>query len=291
MVPLSYKGTISQNAQEAVLIHDGNREDLVLRINYQIKGDTLPENFAWIITVPNEPDAYAVADETLFEDMFNLSQRLLVPPPPRSSKMLMANSVDSLSLDSGVELGKRVEVGPYDIQPVRGVGPNALTGLNAWLKENGFPTEDPDHMKWFVDNKFTFLAIKVSAAKGSKTVGDGGDLPPMHLSFKSESPYYPLRFSSRQGIFDVNLHILTRDKFDYEKSSHSLKKINWSDTGLKQNVKLMPSAMPDSLKKLFADSPWKEDIGAWRYNNLRCYNVNQNNTISQWTEDIAFVTR
>ena len=66
MVPRDYKGTISQSAQEAVLIHDGNREELILRINYQITGDKMPDQFAWIVTVPNEPDAYAVADKETF---------------------------------------------------------------------------------------------------------------------------------------------------------------------------------------------------------------------------------
>ena len=42
MVPRTYNGTIGQDAQEAVLIHDDGREELILRINYRITGDTLP---------------------------------------------------------------------------------------------------------------------------------------------------------------------------------------------------------------------------------------------------------
>ena len=62
MVPVSYKGRIGQDAQEAVLIHDGDREELVLRINYRITGGAMPDTFAWVITTPQEPDAYALAD-------------------------------------------------------------------------------------------------------------------------------------------------------------------------------------------------------------------------------------
>lgn len=38
MLPAKYKGTISQNAHEAVIIHHGDREELVLRIDYKITG-------------------------------------------------------------------------------------------------------------------------------------------------------------------------------------------------------------------------------------------------------------
>ena len=43
-----------------------------------------------------------------------------------------------------------------------------VSALNAWLEKNGFPTEDPEHMKYFVENKFTFLAIKINPPKGDR---------------------------------------------------------------------------------------------------------------------------
>ena len=156
MVPATYKGSIGQEAQEAVLIHDEGREELVLRINYRIKGATMPNQFAWVITTPVEPDAYALADAKLFEDMFDLAQRLAAPRSKSRSVGCAARAGSALPM--GIELGKRVEVGPYDIQPVRGVGPLALKGLNTWLADNGFPTEPPDHMTYFVENGFTFHA-------------------------------------------------------------------------------------------------------------------------------------
>ena len=67
------------------------------------------------------------------------------------------------AVDSGVELGKRAVVGPYDIQPVRALGRNALTALNRWLGTNGFPTEAPEHMKYFVDNKIEGSIINLGS--------------------------------------------------------------------------------------------------------------------------------
>jgi hypothetical protein len=106
-------------------------------------------------------------------------------------------SDDGLDDEDDVELGTRVRVGPYDIQPVRAHGVEALDGLNRWLRKNGFPTEDPAHMKYFVENKFTFLCVRVAPPEGEKNVASSSSLRPIHLSFKSEKPYSPLRFSSR----------------------------------------------------------------------------------------------
>lgn len=288
MVPATYRGSIGQDAQEAVLIHDAGREELVLRINYRITGESMPDTFAWVVTTPSEPDDYAVADAALFEEMYTLALELLAPGNSRS----MGKSAGvGIPLTAGVELGKRVQVGPYDIQPVRGVGPEALQGLNRWLDDNGFPTEEPNHMTYFVNNNFTFLCIRIIPAKGEQSVGSNGILPPLHLSFESRTPYYPLRFSSRQGVFDVNLHVLTRDKLDYGKSEATLEKINWTDRKYERNARLKEQQMPETLKSIFRNSRFRNDIGKWRYNNLFCSRVNRGNTISTWTEDVFLAVR
>lgn len=288
MVPATYKGTISQSAQEAVLFHHDGREELVLKINYKISGRTLPDRFAWVITVPNEPDDYAVADKTLFKDMFAWANPLVVPASRNKSK-------NGLGLGGvtagGVIVGKPVNVGPYTIQPVRAVGREALEGLNDWLQKNGFPSEEPKHMEYFVDNQFTFLCVKFSPPEKKEAVAGEGGVPPLHLSFKSPNPYYPLRFSSRQGVFDVNLYVLTKKEFDYKKSSDSLKRINWAETDLNQNVLVEPRSFPATLKKIYAKSKFKDDAGRWYLNVLRTRQTNKDNAIAKWTEDIFFKTR
>ncbi len=283
MVPASYEGSIGQDAQEAVLIHDGDREELVLRINYRISGETLPTNFAWVVTVPNEPDAYAVATSDLFKDMFDLSVRLVTPPS--GPRIGCAMTGMRMPMD-GLEFGERVRVGPCDIQPVRGVGADALEGLNAWLASRGFPAEPPEHMRYFVEENFTFLCIRVLPPSGESASSASGMLPPLHLSFRSERPYYPLRFSSRQGVFNLNLHTITRSKLDYSAAAETLAKINWASQRLKRNVRLREKSMPDSLKVVYAESVWEKAEGKWYYNNLLCDQVNKGDTIRTWHEDV-----
>ncbi|MDH3582676.1 MAG: DUF2330 domain-containing protein [Phycisphaerae bacterium] len=289
MVPHDYPGSISQNAHEALILHDQGREELVLRIDYKITGKAAPPTFAWVITVPSEPDAYAIADKKIFKDMDGFAS-MLRPRTPSLNIFPLADSARP-KVDS-IELGKRVQVGPYDIQPVRGVGPNALAGLNDWLKSNGFPTEDPAHMSYFVKRRFTFLCIRIDPPKDAKAVGKGGKLPPMHLSFASEKPYYPLRFSSRQGVFDVNLHLLTREKLDYKTSAEVLGRLRWSNANYRRNVPLEEltvfGGVPKSLAKVFEKSRLKDKKKNWIYNNIRGRKVNANNAIAGWKTDIFF---
>ncbi len=286
MLPRTYKGTISQKAQEAVIIHADGRQEMVLRINYQISGKTMPGQFAWVITVPNEPDKYQLADRELFPQMFKLSEHLR--PRPRSSKGSKFEQDGDSDSKNGVELGQRAVVGPYDIQPVRGVGKNAIDGLNRWLAKNGFPREDENHMAYFVKRNFTFLAIKISSSKKDRPVASAGLLPPLHLSFASEKPYYPARFSSRQGVFDINLHIFTQKPLDYDENKSMLKRLNFDNQNFRRNAKLPWKNFPAKLQTVFHKSKFRAKRKTWIYNNIRGRAVNRNNAIAKWKTDIFF---
>jgi hypothetical protein len=287
MVPATYEGTIGQSAQEAVLFHANGREELILKINYRISGKTLPDHFAWVITVPNQPDKYQVADPDIFKKVFEWAEPL-VRKPSRSKGKSDQDAGD----EGGLEIGKPVKVGPYTITPVKALGKKALGKLNDWLDTNGFPKEDPKHMAYFVKKKFTFLAVKFDPRKGQKTVDRAGGVPPLHLSFKSKSPYYPLRFSSRQGVFDVNLYVFTQKSFDYKGSGDSLRRINFpKNPRIKTNVKVDPKTFPEPLKAAYEKSKFKDFAKPWYLNVIRVEEVNRGNAIAKWTKDIFFKTR
>lgn len=289
MVPADYEGSISQKTQEAVIFYHEGRQELVLRINYRIAGEVMPNQFAWVITVPNEPDTYALADEKLFAEMFDLSEKLKPAVKPyRSGGAGSFGGGSGEFGDTGVELGKQVKIGPYDIQPVRGVGKNALTGLNRWLEANQFPTEDPEHMKYFVKKDFTFLCIKIAPAEKTKEVKSSGDLPPLHLSFASKLLYYPLRFSSRQGMFDVNLHLVTSSSLNYPRNRRPMNMMRRANDDYKRNYSLTKSKMPDTLKTVLDKSALPSQPKKWFYNYLKCERVNEHDAIAKWKTDIFF---
>ncbi len=290
MVPRGYPGSIGQDGQRGILVHRDGREDLLLGIRYRIKGETLPDRFAWVITVPSEPDRYALVDAKEFLDAFTWAAARLAPPPPKdwslgaSRGSVMAPAAEATPLD----FGRREVVGPYDIQPVRARGLPALGALNEWLGANGFPTEDPDHMAWFVEHGFTFLAVKVAPPAGETAVTAAAALPPLHLSFASERPYYPLKFSSRQGVFPLDLVTLTAEAIDYEKSADALRRIGWADTGLLRNVSVgapdLPGAIPEPLRAPAGPGT------TWYLNFLTPRRVNAGDTIRTWTDDVFLAT-
>jgi hypothetical protein len=288
MVPRSFGGSIGQSLQQAILFFDQGREDLILRIHYTITGaKAMPDRFAWVVTVPHEPDAYAVADPGIFDEVDLWARRLLEPPPLREGVAVKAAAPGAPPL---LEFGRAVKVGPYDIQPVRARGREALGALNAWLEKNGFPTEDPGHMAYFVDRGFTFLCMRVSPSEGEKSVAASGTLAPLHLSFKTEKMYYPLRFSSRQGVFDVQLAVFTRDYFDYDASDETLRRIAWSPADFKRNVPVLPHKFPPLLGAAYSKGGFAGEVQAWKLNLLEGSGVNQGGTIASWTDDLFFAT-
>ncbi|MFP6675239.1 MAG: DUF2330 domain-containing protein [Pirellulaceae bacterium] len=294
MLPRDFDGRISQRRHQAILIHHGNREELILRVNYKITGDKTPSHFAWIITTPSEPSAYHLADEKVFRDTGRWATKLLrpTPPPPAQANRGAAQAVDALR-EPTLEFGKREVIGPYDIQPVRARGSNALQALNEWLAKNGFPKEDPGHMKYFIDQEFTFLCVKINPAAGVDGVASTGVLPPLHLSFESERPYYPLLFSSRQGVFDVELTTLTDDSLDYGGSYHALtNQLRWANSRYKKNVPVRIDELPTTLAKGLGKGQTERQPVNWRLNVIQGKSVNSGRyVISGWKSDVFLAKR
>ena len=124
MVPRTYGGTIGQSMQEAVVVHADGREELVVGIKYRMKPDQdgkMPPYFAWVITVPNEPDRYQLAERDLFKEVFRWGN-------PKMEKRSSGNGLVPRSEIDGGELvwSKVVKVGPYTIQPAKATGMAAL---------------------------------------------------------------------------------------------------------------------------------------------------------------------
>jgi len=287
MLQDGYTGRISQNRHQAILIHQGDRQELILRVNYKITGSKLPSQFAWIITTPSEPTHFRVASSDSFHKIAPWARRALAPPKPKSlTRSLLQDDVAEGSVEPPLIFGKPAKVGPYDIQPVRARGLDALDALNTWLTKNGYPTEDPDHMRYFVENNFTFCCVRVAPAKGEASVAAKGDLAPLHLSFKSPKIYYPLLFSSRQGVFGVELFVLTEKPLDFGASRSTLQKLSWHPNTLRRNVRVQPHTFPYALHSIFKTSQVKTPLAGWHLNLLDCPQVNRGNAIAKWKEDV-----
>lgn len=297
MAPKTYKGELGQNMHEAVMFHADGREELVLGIKYNLRpveGEKLPATFAWVITVPSEPDRYALADSDLFKKTFSWATPLITPKPG-------GFGIVPRNKGANILLSKEVKIGPYTIQPIKALGLQAIKGLNKWLDDNGFPKENENHMKYFIENDFTFLCVKINPTARQKSVPGGGSIKPLHLSFASKQPYFPLKFSSRQGVFGVNVWMFTKNKIDSVRCDPIFAQLaveksrQFKDATLRgnyrlENVSVKSTEFPSPLEKIILDAQHEAIKGTvqWNLSLIRSEMVNHKVKIANWKTDLFF---
>lgn len=196
--PRDYKGTVASTAQKAIIFWREGREELILKVNYALKGEgPAPANLGWVIPVPNKPDSYAVTSPKVFEEAFQLAESYQLPP---------RGPTNSLSTNLKVE---KISVGEYNIAVLQARGPDAARELNDWLVKEDFSPYPVGNMKYYLDRDWTFLAVRINAPEAEKSVAKAGGLRPLRISFAADQIYYPLKFSSGSGEFKVLAHVFT----------------------------------------------------------------------------------
>ncbi len=286
-LPATYKGSITTDTQEGILFHDAGREALILKAAYRITGDSMPENFAWVLTVPSKPDNYSLASDKVFEDMFNWAEQYS-PKVRNKSKGLEGNSLGIPVPQGHVIVEKKVEVGPYDIQPVRAVGKDAAAALNEWFKTNGYSEVKAEHLQYFIDGNMTFLCVKVVPKKVDVKGSTTGQLPPLQISFASEKPYYPMKFFAFQGDMKLRLYTLTRKELDFAASKDVLSNLKIEHSPYGQNHKVTSEQFPENLTKIVNDAKTElpSKSGAWYFNILDASGFNSKREILKWPSDV-----
>lgn len=279
-----FEGAIDTDTQEAILFFDKGREELILRADYNIRGLKLPKTIAWVITLPSEPDSYRTVDTTSFQNTMHFSSRKTYLDVRLDSPRTRRGGDDSVD-DDGVELGKKVAVGPYDIQPIRGRGADAAKGVNEWFKKNGFNEVPEKHLAYFTENNFTFLCVKISPQNNSTAGLAKGELDPLHLSFATARPYYPAKFFAFQGNFALNLVAYTREELDIDRMKPLMDRLHAFPRQRNVAIPFNEVAAVSADKLLTGDkSDWAK--GNWKLNYFQCSNFNRNKEILNWKEDI-----
>ncbi len=231
MAPLDWKGRLGQNAQRGLVLHRDGVQDLLLQIKPYFKGEEgAPPYMAWVITVPSRPIAYAAKEVEPIEHASGVAkrvQRLAEWQWARRSRFDLAfikklfpsdsygTAVDANALAAGsahgLDVGPTRQVGPYTITPVHADAAHGVDALQDYLKDNEFPAEDPEELRWFATRNFTFLCIRVQPTAKESALASEPDLPPLAIRFETDTPYYPAKYSARQGDFRLEL-ILCTDK-------------------------------------------------------------------------------
>ena len=81
---------VSQTAQQALILHDGKTEDLILAVDYNT---AQADSLAWIIPVPSVPTEYGTEDGDLFSTLqkwVKLVRKEPQKPIPKGAKSAKA---------------------------------------------------------------------------------------------------------------------------------------------------------------------------------------------------------
>ncbi len=299
MVPQDYPGDVDQSVQEVVvLFHDGH-EELVLRVAPFFRdAEEAPKTLAWLVTVPSTPSAYETADPAIFGAARELHEKLedlyeeQKPKPLVPTEMLGADGAvkGEWNEAQGLDIDETVTVGPYAITPVRTRGADAVGELNGYLGENGFATEDPDHLRWFAENDFTFLCIKITPPEGSLRLGKHLDLVPLRIGFKTDKPYYPGKYSANQGNFGLELTLLTTEPVARTSLSQVRSRL-WASSG-KGNL-FTTKALPEAFAAAGKAALGSTTPSRWYLNRYDTHGFNRagkdgKGQIHGWTEDVRW---
>ena len=284
MAPGDYTGRISQTGHQGIILHAEDREELILKIGVGLTAaDRMPDRIAWVVTVPSIPDGY---DADLSSALFREADQMVEPQSRWATKGIRMSAVASIDV-------KVIHVGPYEIHQINTVGSGALQDLNRWLHDHGFPPEDPEHMKPFVEADVTWLCIQARPQEGER-FSTRTDLPPLRISFSTDRPFYPLRFSSRQGAFPLNLFVFSDRPVDPEASAAVLSQLSHNRRPISPRQSARDKLRGKEFKKLVGKIRAEGRMTlpkTWHVARVRAGVVNSKaNPIAEWATDIYLNT-
>ncbi|MCA8919552.1 MAG: hypothetical protein KDB32_10775 [Planctomycetes bacterium] len=311
MVPRDYPGDVDQSAQRVVVVHrapDGDTpgyQEMIIRVQPFFQGsETNPTTMTWVVTVPSKPLRYDQASVEALDagpefqkKLFQLARDQWANKTgfewPEWLSWMSARdaSVNDAKAAGAIEEDALVTVGPYNITPVRAKGAEAVQALNDYLGQRGFPKEDPAHLQYFIDNEFTFLCINVTPPQGQTALGRELELPPLVIGFETPEPYYPGKFSSRQGNFKLDLTVITDSPLNTQSVGELRKRMNAKNYGYVQLVNLFSvQALPETLTSALSERVTTREKQRWYVNRIESegFNDASEGGIAAWETDVFF---
>jgi len=195
-----------------------------------------------VIPVPNLPDYYGVASAELFQEIDKALFRQPRYASEETAPMLRGRPNEEITVH------KAEHVGEYTIRPIEVSGSGAGDTLNRWLLDEGFQAIDEANLQYYTSNEFVFLAIRVDTDRMK------GSMRPLRISFQSDQIFYPLKFSSHQGVFHCGIYLLTHTRLEEAKLR---KIIKW---GFKYRPNLLDPLYRHRTTPFSKQISWKQNI-------------------------------
>ena len=189
---------VSVGREESVVRWDGSREQIVMSLT--VDGDA--DRAAWIMPVPHRATV-ELGDRALFTQLAATTAPVHRDRyhfwPQDGDWPLVTGGGSSAGGPPGAGAGApgvgvvgRQKLGPFDVARLTATDPAAL---NDWLDTNGFamPPRLQDALQPYVSRRWEYVAVRLSPDTANTALN--GTLDPLHLTFASEQPVYPMRLS------------------------------------------------------------------------------------------------
>ncbi|MFI5688252.1 DUF2330 domain-containing protein [Streptomyces sp. NPDC051636] len=195
MVPTGAR-QISVAEEQSVLRWDGRQEQIVMRLT--VNGDA--ERAAWIMPVPHRASV-RLGDAAVFDELAGAiapvyRDRYHFWPQnddwPLTTGGDTADDAPAAGAAPGVGVVGRQRLGPFDVARLTATDPGAL---DAWLRGHGFtfPARLKSALQPYVDRHWEYVAVRLAPQSAGTALH--GALDPLHLTFASDGPVYPMRLS------------------------------------------------------------------------------------------------
>jgi hypothetical protein len=191
------------NRELSVVRWDGHEEQIVMSLT--VSGDA--RTAAWIMPVPNRATV-KLGDAAVFDRLDEETAPVHEKREyfwPRSHDWPfdlfesdgMAGDAAPQDPRSSVDVVGRERLGPFDVARLTATDSGAL---GDWLDENGFTLPDrlDTALEPYVRQKWEYVAIRLAPEDSEGSAADtplSGTLDPLHLTFASDEPVYPMRLS------------------------------------------------------------------------------------------------
>lgn len=209
---------VTVGREESVVRWDGRREQVVMRLT--VGGDA--ERVAWIMPVPRRATV-RLGDPALFDELHAVTapvtrERHHFWPQDGDWPLVTGDGTAGGPrppwADAGPPVGVvgRQRLGPFDVARLTATDPGALDG---WLDRNGFalPPRLDDALRPYVQKRWEYVAVKLTPQTTGAPLT--GTLDPLHLTFRTDEPVYPMRLSRLADIpQSLGLYVLAAHRME-----------------------------------------------------------------------------
>jgi hypothetical protein len=191
---------VSVAREVSVVRWDGAQEQIVMRLT--VEGDS--DRAAWVMPVPRRATV-KLGDPALFDQLDAATApvqrtRYHFWPQDGDWPLVSGDGGPRVGAPPGAGVGAeppvdvvgRQKLGPFDVARLTATDPNAL---GTWLNTNGFtmPPRLSTALQPYVKNRWEYVAVRLAPETSGTALS--GTLDPLHLTFSTDRPVYPMRLS------------------------------------------------------------------------------------------------